>query len=233
MEENIHAGHRDRMRKRFKENGFSGWEEHEVIEYMLYRIHRRANTNPIAHELIKKCGGFSQVWSASELVLKKTDFVGDKCAEYLFELGEFVNYCNKKHNVKDRMSLNFKNTEQYLEALFKGKTIEYFYMICLNSKMEVLDEKILFKGSFESTEINMNEIIRYAVEINAASVVLAHNHPSGILIASDADISATKIIAAALRMIKVKVAEHFIVTDDGCIGIIDKCHISDKKDFFY
>ncbi|MBQ3463248.1 MAG: hypothetical protein IJH36_09080, partial [Clostridia bacterium] len=88
----IHAGHRQRMRKNFQSGGFKGWHDHNVLEYILFRVIPRADTNEIAHHLIDGCGGFAEVFRASKEKLTDIMGVGDETAEYLRMLGEFVRY---------------------------------------------------------------------------------------------------------------------------------------------
>lgn len=75
MDTNNHKGHRKRMREDFEKGGFKTWQKHKVLEYLLYNVIPVADTNDIAHNLIKECGGFVNVFHTS----KKTSYEHRRC----------------------------------------------------------------------------------------------------------------------------------------------------------
>ena len=90
-----HGGHRERMRKRFKESGnFKGFSEHEILEMLLFYIVPRKNTNDIAHELIKKFGSLNSVLNASVEELSSVKDMGESSANSLLFFRELINYCS-------------------------------------------------------------------------------------------------------------------------------------------
>jgi len=213
---NLHAGHRKRMREEYEAKGFEDKPEHIVLEYMLNLALPRVNTNDIAHELINKCGGFANVFRASKKQLTDVYGVGDKVAEYLQMLGEFVHYYNGKRFEINRKTLDSSNCEQYLLDIFDGKSREHFYVICLDSNNRVISKADMSQGTFDRIDINVQEIVRYALTCDAAYVVLAHNHPSGILEASNADVVSTQSIQRILQICDIKLYDHIIVANGKC-----------------
>ncbi|MCH5209940.1 MAG: hypothetical protein J1F01_03145 [Oscillospiraceae bacterium] len=133
-DENIHKGHRKRMREKVRKNGLDSLQEHEILEYILYYSIPRINTNEIAHKLIKKCNGFANVFKAPDEVLRSVDKVGENTISHLHMLDEFARYYTKAMSGAHRLKLNGKNCEEYLMNLFNGETRELFYMICLDAK---------------------------------------------------------------------------------------------------
>lgn len=216
---NLHAGHRKRMRKDFELEGFKNWHEHKVLEYLLHRVIRRADTNETAHSLIDGCGGFAEVFRASKEKLTDIMGVGEETAEYIHMLGEFVKYYNGVRYDVNRLTLDDESCEGYMLNLFDGLERENFYMICLDSKHRILYKRLVFEGSFASMEIDITQIVRIAVKCDASFVVLAHNHPSGIAKASNADIVSTKAVERALTMAGIRLLDHIIVADGKCVSI--------------
>ena len=87
--------------------------------------------------------------------------------------------------------LNSETSENYLCNLFDGKSRECCYMICLDPKNRIINQEMLFEGSFESVELDVAKVLRSAVKSDASQVVFTHNHPSGILKPSNADLVTT------------------------------------------
>ena len=79
----VHDFHRERMRRRFRENGLTGFADHEVLELLLYYAIPRRDTNPIAHALLDRFGGLSGVFSAPAELLEQVDGVGENTAAFL------------------------------------------------------------------------------------------------------------------------------------------------------
>lgn len=216
---NLHAGHRKRMREDFELQGFREWQEHKVLEYLLHKVIRRADTNEIAHRLLDECGGFAGVFRAPKEMLMGVVGVGNEVAEYIHMLDEFIHYYNGVRYDINRFELNSETCEEYMLDLFDGAERENFYMICLDARNRILYKGLIFEGRFDSMDIDITKIVRIAVKCNASLVVLAHNHPSGIAKASNADIVTTQAIERALTMAGVKLLDHIITAGGKCVSI--------------
>ena len=94
MADNIHSGHRKRLRNRFDKVGFVGWSDHEVLEFLLFSVFRRCDTNALAHRLIDTCGSLGGVFNASQELLMSVDGIGEQAAYYLRTLGAAFAYMN-------------------------------------------------------------------------------------------------------------------------------------------
>lgn len=216
---NNHIHHRKRMREEFSQNGFKGWQKHRVLEYLMFQAIPVKDTNDMAHELIEKCGGFTNVFYADKNEIMEVDGVGPKTAEYLSMLGEFVRYYNNVIYDKDSFVLDSNTSEQYFRDLFAGHNRECFFIICLDPQSRILNCERVFEGSFESMDVDIAKIMRIAVRCDASHVVLAHNHPSGIAKPSNADIVSTQAVERALLMGGVKLLDHIIVADGKCVSM--------------
>ena len=220
MDTNNHKGHRKRMREDFEKGGFKTWQKHKVLEYLLYNVIPVADTNDIAHNLIKECGGFVNVFHTSKKRLMSIDGVGEKTADYICSLGEFIQYYNTEKYNTDVFVLNSETSENYLCNLFDGKNRECCYMICLDPKNRIINQEMLFEGSFESVELDVAKVLRSAVKSDASQVVFTHNHPSGILKPSNADLVTTQALEHTLFFAGIKMLDHIIVADGKCMSIL-------------
>ena len=218
---NNHLGHRKRMREDFSKSGFSNWQPHIVLEYLLFYSIPVADTNNLAHEIIKGCGGFVNVFNTPKERLLKVQGVGEKTADYICMLGEFLQYYNRVKYDTDTLELNSKTCENYMLSLFENESSESLYMICLDAQNHILKKKRVAEGSFESMDIDIPTIMRTAINSEAAYVVLAHNHPSGIAEPSHADIVSTQVLERTLHMGGVKLLDHIIVAGRKCVSMRD------------
>ena len=108
---------------------------------------------------------------------------------------------------------------RYLLPLFYGKRNEVVYLLCLDAKCKVLSCKMIGEGSVNSAGVPIRRIVEMALAANATSVVLAHNHPSGLAFPSDADIQTTRRVAVALDAVEIGLLDHIVVADDDYISM--------------
>lgn len=217
-----HSGHRKRMRERYEQNGFNGWAEHEVLEFILFDKIPRRDTNRLAHSILEKFGKIEKVLAASEEQLCEVKGVGKETAKYLKSQKKIYDYCLTKKKCDSRKTYEEAEFKKYLINLFSDKSNEALYMICLDSARRIIRRDIVVEGNFESVNLDVGSMVRLAVNCDASAVVLAHNHPSGILVPSESDITATQIIISAMRLVGVRFENHFIVTEDACESMMNR-----------
>lgn len=210
---NLHNGHRDRVRERFLTDGFESFNEHQILEMLLFYAVPRRDTNELAHILINQCGSFSAVFDAPIDVLQDCGLSRNAAVLLKMLPQVFVSYTNDKFfsekkiittdNVADRILPNFiaADNEQVLLLLVDAKGKELF---C----------GIISKGSVNASEIYTKKIIQLSVKYNAVGAVLAHNHPSGLPFPSSTDIKTTISLKQSLLTIGVHLIDHIIVADN-------------------
>ena len=231
MADNIHEGHRRRVREIYDEVELDAFkDDYKVLEMLLFYVIPQRDTNPIAHKLIEQFDSLQNVLNAPQEKLTRVDGVGEKAARYLNLLGKVF----ARIRMGDAPSkLTSETADAFFRLLFKDEVREAFYIICLDAKDNVLGSKRLSEGSFESVEIDPAKAVKVALDYNSAQVVFAHNHPSGIDIASDADIQVTRVLNKTMRFMGIHMRDHRIFTGDKCISIADNYDISDKGDSKY
>ena len=217
--ENVHGGHRERLKNRFLEEGLEHFDEHQVLELLLFYCIPRQDTNPIAHALLEHFGSLSQVMEAPPSELKKVAGMGEASATFLSLLNAFDRY----YQVNRASSLVILNTlEQcgrYLMPFFYGRRNETVYLLCLDAKCKVLCCKEVGEGSVNSAAVPIRRVVEMALGANATSVVLAHNHPSGLAVPSDEDQLTTRQLAIALAAVDITLVDHMIMADDEFVSL--------------
>ena len=217
----IHAGHRQRLRQRFKEMGLKGFADHEILELLLFYCISRRDTNAIAHKLIDRFGTFSQVLEAPVSELKKVEGIGEHTALFLSMLPEVMGRYWEKRLPQNEALTKISDYGRYIVPKFVSPRNEEVYLLCLDAKCMVLSCRKVGEGGINATSISIRKIVEVALMENATSVVLAHNHPSGIALPSHEDIVTTKAVATALRMVDVILSDHIIVADNDYVSLVE------------
>lgn len=215
-EKNIHAGHRQRLKQRFRAAGTAGFEKHTLLELLLFFSVPRKDTNPIAHELLNRFDDLDGVFSASIDELMQVEGIGEETALFLNLVGEITRYSqNEKKKKQSKMPVldTTAKAGAYLGNFFYGQKNESLLVICMDAKNQVTHCEKLNAGSKNRTTTTLGEIARLCARYNVREIMLAHNHPSGLVFPSREDIAMTHKMRDFLREIDVTVHDHIIVTD--------------------
>ena len=210
---NLHAGHRERVREKFVKSGLDGFADHEILELLLFYANPRGDTNPIAHELINRFGSVSAVLEASYDDLVTVKGIGDAAATLINLMPQlFRRYSQDKADAVRNIS-DMKSAADYLVPRFYGFAIERVGVLCLDAQGRIKNFVFASEGSLNLAHIDPRRIAQIALQNNAESIILAHNHPDGLAVPSRSDIETTKSLINALGLINIRVADHLIISD--------------------
>ena len=109
----------------------------------------------------------------------------------------------------------------YLTPRFIGRRVETVFLVCTDAKCRVLGCQLLHAGSVNSAEVNSRKVVETALRFNAAAAVLAHNHPGGMALPSQEDLSTTQRLQQALAAVGVRLLDHIIVADGDFVSLAD------------
>ena len=214
MDKNIHKGHRKRVKARYVIEGLDSFEDHEVLELLLYYCIPMKDTNEIAHKLIKEFGTLSGVFDADPKDLCSKAAITENTAILLSLIPSLVRRYNRG-KFKDKPILNSSTKAgKYTTSLFTGRLYEVFYVICLDSQNKVNHATLLHEGTINEAPVYPRLIVETALRHQASNILVAHNHPGGSLEPSQADIEVTKKIKVAVEAISINVVDHIIVAGD-------------------
>ena len=226
MDDNIHRGHREKMRQRFLKSGLEGFADHEALELLLFYAIPRQDTNPIAHRLMERYGSLSAVLSAPAEDLKKVEGIGESAAVLLKAAGQIAQKARLSDATAQRPLTDVEAVGAYLLERYAGETHEMLYELCLDRKGKLLACKRLSEGSASSAALDIRKVVENAILTSASAVILAHNHPSGIALPSDDDCAATTQAARALQTIGVTLADHIVVADDDFVSMAQSGYLT-------
>ena len=210
----IHKGHRDRVKEKFLQNGFDGFADHELLEFLLFYCIPMKDTNELAHSLINEFGSISGVFEARPEEIQKRCKVSRHTAVFLSMVPQLTNYYLKSKWEAGVCLDSHETAGEYVKALFAGKTSEMFYLLCLNSRNQLILPVKISEGTINEAPVYVREAVAAAVRNNAVGVILAHNHPGGSIKPSESDREATGQIIKALETVNISVLDH-IVTGGG------------------
>lgn len=215
----MHDGHRARVKKRFLEEGLDSFSDIQALELLLYYVIPRVDTNPIAHGLLEHFGSLSQVLEAGVDELQKVKGVGENAAVFLTLIPQIGRFYLVDRTKQASILPTLDSCAQYLLPRFFGRKTETVFLLCLDAKCKLLCCKEVGQGGTNSTGISIRKIVETAIGVNASTVVLAHNHPSGLAVPSAEDIQTTRRIAHALQAVEITLADHIIVADGDYVSI--------------
>lgn len=222
-------GHRERVRKKFLENGFNGLEDYEVLELLLFYVIPRKDTKAIAKELIKKFKTLANVLKADTLELKTINGLGASSITFLKMMGALPEKIYKDELKNQKLIKDDKNKisdKEVLLSFLRNKIgyedVEKFYVIYLSSSNEVIAFEESSSGTLDRSSIYPREIYKRVIMENAKSIIIAHNHPSGNTCPSKCDIDITNEIAKGLKNFGALLLEHIIITRDSYFSFLEE-----------
>lgn len=209
-----YLGHRERLRQRFLLGGGRDMPDYELLELLLTIAIPRRDVKPLAKELIKKFGSFAEVVNAplEELLLIKG--VKENTAAVL----KIVRECSIRSSwqrlkaVDAPVISDFDAMVDYCRSAMAYQKVEEFRIIFLNSKLYVIGEEIQQRGTVDQVAIHPREVIKSAMMHGASAMILVHNHPSGIVTPSKADMEITKRIKEAAEAVSIRLFDHLIIS---------------------
>lgn len=176
----------------------------------------------VARGLLSEHGGMRRLLEQDYAVLTRTPGLGP--AKFVqiqaaLELGRrFLEAAMKRENVL----ISPENTRKYLQARLRAYTYEVFACIFLDNRHRVIDFEELFKGTIDGASIHPREVVKRALFHNAAAVIFAHNHPSGVAEPSQSDLAITRRLNDALALVDIRVLDHFIVGDQEVLSFAER-----------
>jgi len=214
MGENLHQGHRQRVKIRYLKEGLDAFADHQVLEMLLFYSVPRKDTNELAHKMLHEYGSLAGLFEAAPKDIAKKCGVSENTAILVSLIPSLARrYFQGKWGEKPVLS-STTTAGGYAISLFAGRTYECFYVICLDAQNRVNCAELVHEGTINETPVYPRNIVETALRHQANSIILAHNHPGGSLNPSSADIDVTNRIKAAMEPICIKVVDHIIVAGD-------------------
>jgi len=204
-------GHRKRLREKFVKSGLAGFHDYEVIELLLTLGSPRKDCKPQAKEALKKFKTLRGILQASPRELQEIDGIGPHSALGIKLVQEVAREFLKQKIIDKPVYKSAKEIFDYLYYSMRDLTKEVFKVIYLNSQNQIIDTTDLSEGTISSSAISPREVMENAIRYHAASLIFAHNHPSGNPEPSASDKDLTRDLVYAGSIMRIKVLDHVII----------------------
>ena len=219
-DENLHAGHRQRMRREMiEQNSFDQMGDHRILEVLLFYGIPRKDTNPIAHELLNKFGSLTGVMDAEFEELKAVKGMTENAATLIKTIMPIA----RRYNFgKFKVGHNFKNIDEighFLIAKYIGRKNEVFAITSLDTKARLLGFDIIGEGTPDTVEISLRDIAQTVIKRNASCVIISHNHVDAFALPSISDIEMTVSIQRMLAGLGTNLLDDIIIAGDDYISM--------------
>ncbi len=216
-----HAGHRQRMKQRLLRDGLESFQEHEVLELLLYYAIPYKDTNGLGHRLADHFGGLTNVLDARYADLLKVPGVTPHIASLITLSGQLAHRYMRQSYTISGILYNTDLLVQCAMPYFVGKKNESVLLISMDNKRKLLNATRVFEGSVNSAQFNFRIAVQQALQDNATLVAMAHNHPNGIGLPSPDDLITTRRFAEVLELVGIKLIDHLIVAENDCVSLAD------------
>ena len=216
-------GHRERLRRRFENEGLDHFEPHEVLELLLFFVIPRGNVNHIAHRLIDRFRSLRGVFHATMKDLTEVEGVGPQAAFFL----KLIPAVCRRYMIsveQDKFILPIDSSErirEYVAPYFVGRTVETLFLLCINNAGLPISCNYISEGVANASLVDIRRIMETVVNTNAVAVALCHNHPDGLALPSPSDIELTEKIRDFLASVGVTLIDHLVFSGDDCVSLYD------------
>jgi DNA repair protein RadC len=210
-----YLGHRERLRRRFRDAGPDALPDYELLELILFRAVPRRDTKPLAKAILAQFGTFAEALNAPEERLKEVPGLGEAAITEI-KLVRAAALRLVRGEVLERPVLaSWSQVLDYCRASMGFEAKEQFRILFLDKRNQIIADEVQQKGTVDHTPVYVREVVKRALELSATAIVLVHNHPSGDPTPSRADIEMTKQIVSSAKNLGIVVHDHIIVGKQG------------------
>ena len=209
--ENVPVGHRKRLREKFIKSGLTGFADYEVVELLLSLGTPRKDCKPLAKEAIKKFKTLRGVLSASMEELQQIKGIGPHSAFGIKLMQDVAREYLKEQIIDKPVFQSSQEIFDYLYHSMRDLKKEVFKVIYLTSQNQIIDTSDLFEGTVNSAAVVPRQIVEQALAHNAAALIFAHNHPTGVCEPSKSDKDITRDLVFAAGTVQIKILDHLII----------------------
>jgi len=213
----------DRPREKLILRGAQNLSDAELLAILLRTGSKNESVIVVAQKLLKEFGNVSVLASKSVEELTQIKGIGkDKAAALVaaFELVRRIEFESKWYSNK-KITSPKEIAELYI-PLLRDELQEKFYVVCLSSSNRIIKHELLFVGTLNASLVAPREIFKTALANNSANIILMHNHPSGNPEPSQEDISITRKISEAGKVLEIQIFDHIIIAGNSYISFVEK-----------
>jgi len=207
-------GHRERLRKKYRASGMDAFHDYEALELLLSYAVPRGDVKPTAKALLKTFGSIKGVIDADMADLEKVRGVGPASAVAIKLLKDLCALYLKQQAMEKPQITCTSELVNYCKASLGGAKDEQFRVIFLDAQNRIIDVETIQEGIVNQAVVYPRKVLENALRQKASAIILLHNHPSGNVRPSDADIRLTRTIQETARVLDILVHDHIIIGEN-------------------
>ena len=215
----MHEGHRQRKKDLFAQHGLSAFADHEVLELLLFYAIPRRDTNELAHRLLKEFGSLDRVLNAAPEELRKVKGMGENAALLLHLVPAVMRRASETAAPSEQILNSVEKSGAFFLSRLREQRQEVLMQVCLDAKGKVLSCRQVASGGVDAVSFSARQIVDNALRAGASSVLLGHNHPSGIALPSEEDRAMTLQVQKILGSMGICLVDHLVVADGDFVSM--------------
>jgi DNA repair protein RadC len=206
--------HRKRLKERYEKTGMEGLQDYEILELLLFYAIPQGDVKARAKELLKRFGSLKGVLDADLKALREVSGIGDHSSLFFRVVRDVRTlYLRQGAELKEQIS-STKELIDYCLASMGGLKDEHFAVIYLNARNRIIQVETIQEGIVNQAVVYPRKVLEKALKHKASAIILVHNHPSGHVRPSDADIRLTRVLQDAARVMDIVLHDHLIVGEN-------------------
>lgn len=212
----------ERPREKLLRQGAGALSDAELLAIFLRNAPSGSNAVSMARELLQKFGGLRMLLQCDARVVMQTRGLGPARYVQLHAALEIARRHSFEKLRREDVLQNPEHTRRYLSSCLRDREFEVFTCLYLDTGNRVICSEELFRGTLDRAEVHPREVLKRCLFHNAAAVIMAHNHPSGLSEPSQADIALTRRLRQALALVDVRVLDHLIIGDGDPVSMAER-----------
>lgn len=216
--DNIHEGHRRRLKAQFLENGISSLLPHQILELLLFYALPRGDTNVTAHRLLDKFETISGVFNAPIEELVTVKGITENVATLIKFIPQLLSVYSIDR-IKDKPMTDLNTIAEYFVSCYLGVRNEQLRVCCLDDNLNVISCSVIQNGDVSTVPVNVRKIVETTYKANSSLIILSHNHPNGLAVPSDIDIKVTRQLKQILGSVGINMLDHVIVSANNAVSM--------------
>ncbi|MEQ8356576.1 MAG: DNA repair protein RadC [Kiloniellaceae bacterium] len=208
-------GHRQRLKDRFLKTGGDQLADYELLELVLFQALPRRDVKPLAKDLLDRFGSFANVITAEPSLIRQVPGAGDAVVIALKTVAAAGERLARDEMAAAPVLGNWDKLLRYCRTAMGREGREHFRVLFLNRKNVLIKDEVQWRGTIDHTPLYPREVVKRALDLQAAALIMVHNHPSGDPTPSQADIDMTQQVAEAAKSMGIVLHDHLIIARSG------------------
>lgn len=219
--QNLHTGHRKRLRTKYIEGGIDSLEPHEILELLLFNVVPRGNLNETGHLLLNNFDKkLYRVFESDREELIKVDGIGEKTADFIKLISDVTAEYDKRRNQPNERSFEKNGGMKFLKSFFADNPYQpRLYALMLGRENSIISIDLLAKDNYSYDDIDMRDFVCRVMNLDVLRVIFVHNHVDGNAIPSNSDIRFTRFAEKVLGYIDIELNDHIVVAGKTAVSI--------------